>query len=142
MGVMLVRHLLGPWWSDYEVHKRGGKPLSKSCVIVLAVMASTALDPDRKHTADLPPCLYFGGRDPLAHALAGADLKDLGTRRRATEKRIQAAVAEAEKAGALVRLDRGRNGHNARYRLLLSPAEWPVKGHATGAATDAGSIFG
>lgn len=113
MGANLVSQVLAHW-----TH------VSDRAFRVLTRMAVTALDKPRDGK---PANVYFAGRELLAMSLRS----DGGTEQ--SRFRIVArVVAELVQQGAIERIDGGRTGHNAVYRLTLGgldrPEESPYKG--------------
>lgn len=86
---------------------------------ILVRMAHTALD---KPTEDTPADHYFGGRELLAMALRGT-----GGTPESRFRIVARVVAELIDAGAIRRVDSGRTGHAAVYRLTLGEAKTAEK---------------
>lgn len=104
MGANLVTQVLAHW-----TH------LSDRAFRVLVRMAVTALD---RPTLEAPANTYFAGRELLAMSLRGD-----GGSEKSRYRTVARVVAELVEAGAIVRIDGGRTGHNAVYRLTLSAVD-------------------
>jgi hypothetical protein len=102
MGAQLVARVLAHW-----TH------LSDRPFRLLVRMAHTALD---KPQDGKPAGIYFAGRELLAMTLRGGGTNE--SRNRAVAR----TVADLIDVGAIERVDVGRTGHNAVYRLTLDGA--------------------
>jgi hypothetical protein len=108
MGANLVGKVLASW-----TH------VSDRAFRVLVRMAHTALDRPNK---DTPADHYFAGRELLAMSLRG----DGGTEQ-SRHRTVARCVAELIEAGAIERIDTGRIGHAAVYRLTLGDLTKPAR---------------
>lgn len=107
MGANLVTQVLAHW-----TH------VSDRAFRVLVRMAVTALDKPSKGT---PAAVYHGGRELLAMTLRNQEWSE-----RTKYRKVQEALAELSKAGAIHHVQSGWAGQRAVYRLTLGPS------HATG----------
>jgi hypothetical protein len=108
MGANLVGRVLANW-----TH------VSDRAFRVLVRMAHTALDhPQNGQPADH----YFAGRELLAMTLRAT-----GGTEQSRYRVVARVVAELIEVGAIERIDSGRTGHSAVYRLTLGDVCKPIK---------------
>lgn len=109
MGARLVGAALNPHWST----------LTDREARVLLLMAHTAHDVGTEHRARAE---YWAGHDPIILSLFG-DLEPGTTAWATAAKKVQRAIARLVELGAIERVEQGRRGHRARYRITLNTAQ-------------------
>ena len=114
MGIKLVREAMSPVWADLSAFAR----------VVLVHMALVAHD-DR--TADHVPRLFWGGHASIVMFTTGVVEGQPGYD--AARKRVQRAIAELIKAGAIVRDHNGHGRSRAVYSLTTNTLRLPVENY-------------
>lgn len=104
MGIDLVKAAHLPEWSSLGLAAR----------YVLDLMCAKALD--TPNPAGDEPRRYFAGTDYLVLVLTGSRRGDPGYQ--AGKRKVERALLELRRAGAIEELERGRPGHYARYKLM------------------------
>jgi hypothetical protein len=122
-----IRHATGGWLMGANLVGRvlsNWTHVSDRAFRVLVRMAHTALDHPKE---DTPADHYFAGRELLAMTLRAT-----GGTEQSRYRVVARVVAELIEVGAIERIDSGRTGHSAVYRLTLGdackPARKPKKG--------------
>lgn len=90
------------------------KDLPDPAFRLLIHMALTCKDSDKDPK-------YWAGREGMALAL-GVELNPAGV------QRIKRALSQLMKAGAVERIELGRNGRRSEYKLCITPPAEPLKG--------------
>ena len=108
MGIRLVQFANGPWWAHLDPAPR----------MVLSIMAAKVLDAPKGKT---PAATYFASRAELVLAYAGVAEND--PRWESSERSIRRHLATLVEAGAIRQINRGHQGKNSIYELLVDPLQ-------------------